>query len=104
MTGSKHFKAKRQWRLSNGGVFIDHAPEVNTSNSHVKAMTDDTQMQLLFLSELVFALRTNDSETYKRWLASGIQDLGKPTIEELMIEWLTPLLMQNEADRLVCWH
>ena len=67
-------------------------------------MTHDTQMHLLLLSELVFALRANDSETFKRWFAGGIQDLGKPAIEELMIEWLNPLLTQDEADRLVGWH
>jgi len=67
-------------------------------------MTHDTQMHLLLLSELVFALRANDSEIFKRWLASGIQDLGKPAIEELMIEWLNPLLTQDEADRVVGWH
>ena len=56
------------------------------------------------LSELVFALRANDPETFKRWLTGGIQDLGKPATEELMIEWLNPLLTQDEADRLVGWH
>ena len=66
-------------------------------------MTNATQMHLLLLSELVFALRANDSETFKRWLAGGIQDLGQPTIEELMIDWLNPLLTQDEADRLVGW-
>jgi len=35
-------------------------------------MTHDTKMNLLLLSELVFALRANDSETFKRWLAGGI--------------------------------
>ena len=67
-------------------------------------MTHDTQIQLLLLSELVFALRANEPETFKRWLAGGIQDLGKPAIEELMIEWLNPLLTQDEADRVVGWH
>ena len=67
-------------------------------------MTHDTQMHLLLLSELVFALRAKDPETFKRWLAGGVQDLGKPAIEELMIEWLNPLLTQDEADRLVGWH
>ena len=36
--------------------------------------------------------------------AGGRQDLGKPAIEELMIEWLNPLLTQDEADRLVGWY
>ena len=67
-------------------------------------MTHDTQMHLLLLSELVFARRVNNPVTFKRWLAGGIQDLGKPAIEELMIEWLNPLLTQDEADRLVGLH
>ena len=67
-------------------------------------MTYDAQMHLLLLSELVYALQANDPEMFKRWLAGGIQDLGKPAIEELMIEWLNPLLTQDEADRLVGWH
>ena len=86
------------------GFFIACAIEGNTSGSHISTMTYDTQMHLLLLSELVFALRANDPETFKRWLAGGIQDLGKPAIEELMIEWLNPLLTQDEADRLVGWH
>ena len=67
-------------------------------------MTKDTQMHLLLLSQLVFALRANNPEAFKRWLAGGIQDLSKPAIEELMIDWLNPLLTQDEADRLVGWH
>ena len=67
-------------------------------------MTFETQMHLLLLSELVSALRANDSDTFRRWLSGGIQDLGKPAIEELMIKWLNPLLAQDEADRLVGWH
>ena len=61
-------------------------------------------MHLLLLSELVSALRADDSGTFRSWLSGGIQDLGKPAIEELMIEWLNPLLAQDEADRLVGWH
>ena len=50
-------------------------------------MTHDTQMHLLLLSELVFAQRAHDPETFKRWLVGGIRDLGKTALEELMIEW-----------------
>ena len=67
-------------------------------------MSHDTQMHLLLLSELVFALRDNDPEMFKRWVAGGIHDLGKAAVEDLMIEWLNPLLTQQEADRLVGWH
>ena len=86
------------------GFCIACATEGNTSGSHVESMSHNTQMHLLLLSELVFALRANDPETFKRWLAGEIQDLGKPAIEVLMIEWLNPLLTQDEADRLVAWH
>ena len=41
---------------------------------------------------------------FNRWVASGIQDLGMPAIEELMIEWLNDLLTRDEADRLGGWH
>ena len=58
-------------------------------------MTHDAQMRLPWLPELVFARRANDPETFKQKLAGGIQALGKPAIEELMIEWLTPLLTQR---------
>ena len=64
-------------------------------------MSYDTQTHLLLLSEIVFALRANDPGTFKRWLAGEIQDLGKPAIDELMIEWLNPMFTKNETDRLL---
>ena len=42
-------------------------------------------MHLLLLSELISALRANDSDTFKRWLSGGIQDLGQTAVEELML-------------------
>ena len=42
-------------------------------------MTQETQMHLLLQSELVFALRANDPETFKRWLAVGPPDLEQQT-------------------------
>jgi len=48
-------------------------------------MTHNTQMHLLLLLELIFVLRANDPETFKRLLAGGIQNLGKQAIEVLMI-------------------
>ena len=67
-------------------------------------MSQDTQMHLLLLSELVAALRANDPGTFKQWLAGGAQDLGEYTVAELILEWMVPLLTQDEADRLVDWH
>ena len=68
------------------------------------SITFDTQMQLLLLPELVSALRANDSDTFRRWLSGGIQDLGRSAVEELMLKWMNPLLTVEEMDRLVGWH
>ena len=59
---------------------------------------------MLLIGELLTALRANDPDTFKRWLVGGIQDLGKPAFIELMADWMTPLLTQEDADRLVGWH
>ena len=67
-------------------------------------MSQDTQMHLLLLSELIAALRANDPDTFKQWLAGGAQDLGEHAVAELMVDWMVPLLTQDEADRLVGWH
>ena len=61
-------------------------------------------MHLLLLSELVSALRANDSDTFRRWLSGGIQDLGRPAVEELMLEWMNPLLSEAEQEMLVGRH
>ena len=67
-------------------------------------MRQDTQMHLLLLSELIAALRANNPDTFKQWLAGGAQDLGEHAVAELMLEWMVPLLTQDEADRLMGWH
>ena len=67
-------------------------------------MTIKTQMHLLLLSELVSALRANDSETFRRWLSGGIQDHGRPAVEELMLEWMNLLLTVEEMERQAGWH
>ena len=64
----------------------------------------ETQMNLLLLFELISALRVNDSGTSRRWLAGGMQDLSRHAVEELMLEWMNPLLTVEEMDRLVGWH
>ena len=67
-------------------------------------MTEETRIALLLLGELVTALRANDPDTFKRWLAGGVEDLGRQAVEALLIDWMTPLLTQEDADRLVGWH
>ena len=67
-------------------------------------MTEETRIVPLLMGELVTAFRANDPDTFKRWLYGGMQDLGRQAVEELLIDWMTPLLTQEDADRLVCWH
>ena len=56
------------------------------------------------MGELVYALRANDSDLFKRWLYGGIEDLGKPAVTELLLDWLGPFLTAEEQGRLLGWH
>ena len=40
-------------------------------------------------------------DTFKHWLSDGVHELGEPSVAELMVEWMVPLLTQDKADRLV---
>jgi hypothetical protein len=33
-----------------------------------------------------------------------VQDLGKPVVEELLLDWLASFLSEAEKDRLIAWH
>ena len=66
-------------------------------------MTLDTQMTLALLQELL-AIRANDAESFKGWLALGLEELGRQVVLELMQDWMSPLLTEKEQDRLVGWH
>ena len=35
---------------------------------------------------------------------SGIEDLGKPAVNEMPLDWLDPFLTVEEQDRLLGWH
>ena len=67
-------------------------------------MSHETRMALNPMGELLAALRANDPDTFKRWLAGGVEDLGRQAVEALLIDWMTPLLTQEDSDRLVGWH
>ncbi len=47
---------------------------------------------------------TQDPDTFKRWLRGGVEVLGKPSVEELLIDWLAPFLTEAEKDRLIAWN
>ena len=67
-------------------------------------MTLETQMTLALLQELLVALRANDADGYKSWLALGIEQLGREVDGEVESEWMVPLLVEEERDRLIAWQ
>ena len=69
----------------------------------LKLMTLDTQMTLALLQELLMALRANDADGYKSWLTLGIEQLGREVAGEVESEWMVPLLVEEERDRLMAW-
>ena len=50
------------------------------------------------------ALRANDADVYKDWLALGIEELGKYVAAEVESDWMVPLLVEVERDRLMAWQ
>ncbi len=66
-------------------------------------MTLDTQMTLALLQELLMALRANNAENCKSWLAIGIEELGRDVAGEVESDWMAPLLVEEEKDRLMAW-
>ena len=67
-------------------------------------MPQDTRIALFLMGELVAALRANDPDVFRQWLSGGIQDLGEPVVEELLLDWLYSFLTVEEQDRLTGWH
>ena len=49
------------------------------------------------------ALRTNDADGYKGWLALVIEQLGREVAGEVESDWMVPLLVEEERDRLGSW-
>ena len=78
--------------------------EGNAFSSYPKPMTLDTQMTLALLQELLMALRANDADGYKSWLALGIEELGRDVAGEVESDWMVPLLVEEERDRLMAWQ
>ena len=56
------------------------------------------------MQELLMALCSNDVDGYKSWLALGIEELGRDVAAELESEWMVPLLVEEERDRLMAWQ
>ena len=76
----------------------------NALSSCFKPMSLDTQMTLALLQELLMALKANDADGYKSWLALGIEELGRDVAAEVESEWMVTLLVEVERDRLMAWQ
>ena len=76
----------------------------NSSSSCHLPITLDTQMTLAVLQELLMALRANEADGYESWLALGIKQLARDVAGEVELEWMMPLLVEQERDRLIAWQ
>ena len=47
---------------------------------------------------------SDDAEGYKSWLALGIEELGRDVAGEVESDWMVPLLVEEERDRLMAWQ
>lgn len=83
------------------GVFVAAG---NSLSNRLKPMTLETQKTLALLQELLMALRANDADGYKSWLALGIEKLGRDIAGEVESGWMVPLLVEEERDRLMAWQ
>ena len=50
------------------------------------------------------ALRANDADGYKSWLALGIKELVRDVAGEVESDWMVPLLVEKERDRQMAWQ
>ena len=44
------------------------------------------------------------SDGYETWMALGIEELGREVAGEVESEWMVPLLVEEERDRLIAWQ
>ena len=40
----------------------------------------------------------------KSWLVLGIEELGRDVAGEVESDWMVPLLVEEERDRLIAWQ
>ena len=60
-------------------------PAGNALDRCLLLITLDTQMMLALLQQLLMALRANDADGYKAWLALGIEQLGRDVAGEISL-------------------
>ena len=67
-------------------------------------MTMETLTTVTLLKELLLALRANDPKSLKTLHEMGLDELGLNVVDELTLDFLVPLLTEEEADRMVGWN
>ena len=67
-------------------------------------MTLETLTTITLLTELLLALRANDPKGFRTLLEMGLDELGLAVVDELIRDFLVPLLSEEEADRMVGWN
>ena len=67
-------------------------------------MTLETLTTVTLLAELLLALRANDPKSFKTLHEMGLDELGLNVVDELTLDFLVPLLTEEEADRMVGWN
>ena len=67
-------------------------------------MTLETLTNVTLHTELLLALRANDAKGFRTLLEMGLEELGQDVVDELTRDFLVPLLIEEEADRMVGWN
>ena len=50
---------------------------------------------------LLFAIRLRDADGFRRLLEAGLDELGLPAVEALLLDHLLPVLSDEECDLIV---
>ena len=65
---------------------------------------NENQKNLPLSLNLTIARWLINPDDYKSWLAIGIEQLGRDVAGEVESDWMVPLLVEEERDRLMAWQ
>lgn len=63
-------------------------------------MTNEEKALVINLA-LLFAIRLRDADGFRRLLEAGLDELGLPAVEALLLDHLLPVLSDEECDLIV---
>ena len=61
----------------------------------------DTQATIALLQEILSALRVNNADGFYEWHYSSVQRFEESVVTKHLMDWIGPLLMEEEFDRIV---